>query len=324
MRALLCREFGPPERLVVEDVPAPTPAAGQVVVRVKAAGVNFPDSLIIQNKYQIKATPPFSPGGEFAGIVEKVGEGATRFAVGEAVIGFTGWGAFAEEIVVAQEHLVPMPEGMPFEVAGAFLMTYGTCYHALEDRAQVKPGETVLVLGAAGGIGIASIEVAKAMGARVIAAAASADKLRTCTAHGADETIDYEAEDLRSRIDALTGKQGVDVVVDPVGGRFADPAFRSLRWRGRYLVVGFASGEIPKLPLNLPLLKGASIAGVFWGSFLRREPVAAENDVRDLAALYRAGKIAPLISGRYSLEQAPEAIRALSLRKVQGKVIVLP
>ena len=324
MRAVLCKQFGLPETLVVEAVPALLPAAGEVVVRVKAAGVNFPDSLIIQNKYQIKAPLPFSPGGEFAGVISAVGEDVARFAVGQAVIGFTGWGAFAEEIAVTQDRLIPMPEGMPFDIAGSFLMTYGTCYHALKDRAQLAPGETVLVLGAAGGIGIAAVEIAKALGARVIAAASSADKLRTCIAHGADEAIDYQTEDLRERINALTGKQGVNVVVDPVGGSFSEPAFRSVGWRGRFLVVGFAGGEIPKIPLNLPLVKGSSIVGVFWGDFLRREPEGSERDLEDLVALYRAGKIKPLVSGRYSLDKTSDALYALIQRKVQGKNIIVP
>ena len=324
MRAVLCKQFGPPETLVVEDVPAMRPSAGEVVVRVKAAGVNFPDSLIIQNKYQIKAPLPFSPGGEFAGVISAVGEDFARFAVGQAVIGFTGWGAFAEEIAVPEDRLIPMPEDMPFDIAGSFLMTYGTCYHALTDRAQLAPGETVLVLGAAGGIGMAAVELAKALGARVIAAASSPEKLRTCVAHGADETIDYQTEDLRERLKALTGARGVDVVVDPVGGSFSEPAFRSVAWRGRFLVVGFAGGEIPKIPLNLPLLKGSSIVGVFWGDFLRREPANSERDLKDLVALYRAGKIKPLVSGRYRLEETRDALNALMQRKVQGKIVVVP
>lgn len=324
MRAVLCKQFGPPETLVVEDVPSLTPAAGAAVVRVKAAGVNFPDSLIIQNKYQIKAPPPFSPGGEFAGVIVAVGEGVTRFRVGQSVIGFTGWGAFAEEIAVAQDRLIPMPEGMPFDIAGSFLMTYGTCYHALKDRALLVAGETVLVLGAAGGIGIAAVEIAKALGARVIAAASSPDKLRTCRAHGADETIDYQTEDLRERLKVLTAGRGVDVVVDPVGGNFSEPALRSVGWRGRFLVVGFAGGEIAKIPLNLPLLKGSSIVGVFWGDFLRREPAHGERDLKELVELYRAGKIKPLVSGRYRLEQTADALHALMERKVQGKIVIMP
>ena len=324
MRAVLCKAFGPPESLVVEDLPSLQPAPGEVVVKVAAAGVNFPDSLIIQDKYQIKAPLPFSPGSEFAGTISAVGGGVTRFVVGQSVIGFTGWGAFAEEIAVPQDRLIPMPEGMPFEIAGSFLMTYGTCCHALKDRAQLAPGETVLVLGAAGGIGIAAVEIAKAMGARVIAAASSDDKLRTCVEHGADETINYQTEDMRDRLKALTGGRGVDVVVDPVGGSFSEPAFRSVGWRGRFLVVGFAGGDIPKIPLNLPLVKGSSIVGVFWGDFLRREPANGERDLKELVALYRAGKIKPLVSGRYTLEQTKDALNALMQRKVQGKIVVIP
>jgi len=324
MRAVLCKQFGPPETLVVENVPALRPAAGEVVVQVKAAGVNFPDSLIIQNKYQLKPPLPFSPGGEFAGVVSAVGDGVTRFAVGQAVIGWTGWGAFAEEIAVAQDHVIPMPEDMPFDVAGSFLMTYGTCYHALKHRGQLAPGETVLVLGAAGGIGMAAVEIAKALGGRVIAAASSADKLRACVAHGADDTIDYQTEDLRERLKALTGGRGVDVVCDPVGGRYSEPALRSMAWRGRFLVVGFAGGEIPKIALNLPLLKGCSIVGVFWGEFVRREPKNSERDLEDLVALYRAGKIRPFVSGRYALEHTSDALYALMQRKVQGKIVIVP
>jgi NADPH2:quinone reductase len=323
MRALLCRQFGPPETLVVDEVPVPQPGQGEVRVRVKAAGVNFPDALIIQNKYQFKPPLPFSPGGELAGVVDAVGAGVTRFQPGEAVIGFMGWGAFAEQTLVPQDRLIPMPEGMPFEIAGSFLMTYGTCYHALKDRGQVAAGETVLVLGAAGGIGIAAIEIAKALGARVIAAASSATKLRTCREHGADETIDYQSEDLRERLKAFC-PSGVDVVCDPVGGSFSEPALRGTAWRGRYLVIGFAGGEIPKIPLNLPLLKGCSIVGVFWGDFLRREPAHGERDVRELIALYRAGKVRPLVSARYALDQSAAALRALMERKVEGKVVVVP
>ena len=324
MRAVMCRRFGPPETLAVEEVPSPVPGPGDVRVHVKAAGVNFPDALIIQDKYQSKPPLPFSPGGELAGVVDAVGEGAARFAPGQRVIGFTGWGAFAEQALVPQDRLIPMPEDMPFEIAGSFLMTYGTCYHALKDRGQLAAGEMVLVLGAAGGIGIAAIEIAKALGGRVIAAASSADKLRTCREHGADEAIDYQSEDLRERLKALTGGRGVDVVCDPVGGRFSELALRSTAWRGRFLVVGFAGGEIPKIPLNLALLKGCSIVGVFWGDFLRREPANSERDIHELVALYRAGRIRPLVSARYALEQTADALNALKERKVQGKVIVVP
>ena len=324
MKALRCSQHGGPELLTVEDIAAPVPKAGEVLVNVKAAGINFPDALIIQNKYQFKPALPFTPGGELAGVVAAVGDGVTRVRVGDAVIGFTGWGAFAEQAVLPAEGLVPMPEGMPFEIAGSFLMTYGTSWHALKDRAQLQAGETVLVLGAAGGIGIAAIEIAKALGARVIAAASSAEKLKICRAKGADETIDYVREDLRERLKALTGGRGVDVVCDPVGGKFTEPALRSLAWRGRLLVIGFADGEIPRLPLNLPLLKGCAIVGVFWGDFLKREPDAAAADLRELSRLYAQSSIAPLVSLRCPLEGAGGAIEALMKRQVMGKVVVLP
>ena len=324
MKALICREYGPPENLRVQDMPDLRPGPGEVVLRVRAAGVNFPDALIVQNLYQFKPTPPFSPGGETAGEVLAVGEGVQRVKVGDKVIALTIWGGFAEQVLAKQEQVIPMPEGLSFEVAGSLLLTYGTCLHALRDRAALKPGETVLVLGAAGGIGIATIELAKAMGARVIAAASSAEKLATCRAQGADELINYREQNLRDEIKRLTGGQGVDVVMDPVGGDYAEPALRSMAWRGRYLVVGFTDGQIPRLPLNLVLLKGCAIVGVFWGDFIRREPQAAQTDLHDLVDLLRQGKIKPLISGRYSLEQASQAILELSQRRAQGKLIVLP
>ena len=324
MRAVRCNQYGLPETLVVEEIASPVPQAGEVLVSVKAAGVNFPDSLIIQNKYQIKPSLPFSPGGELAGVIKAVGEGVTRYSVGQSVIGFTGFGAFAEEAIVQQDNLVLMPAGMPFEIAGTFLMTYGTTYHALHDRAQLAAGETVLVLGAAGGIGIAAIEVAKALGARVIAAASSDEKLGICKQHGADETINYLTEDLRDRLKQLTQGRGVDVVCDPVGGRYSELALRSMAWRGRFLVVGFADGDIPKLPLNLPLLKGCSVLGVFWGDYIRREPQKAQADLAELVALYGAGKIKPLVSGSYTLEGVGDALNALMQRKVSGKIVVLP
>lgn len=324
MKALICREYGPPENLRVQDMPNPRPGPGEVVIRVRAAGVNFPDALIVQNLYQFKPTPPFSPGGETAGEVLAVGEGVNRVKVGEKVIALTLWGGFAEQVLAKQDQVIPMPEGLSYEVAGSLLLTYGTCIHALRDRADLQPGQTVLVLGAAGGIGIAAIELAKALGSRVIAAASSAEKLATCRAQGADEVINYREQNLRDEIKRLTGGQGVDVVVDPVGGDYAEQALRSMAWRGRYLVVGFTDGQIPRLPLNLVLLKGCAIVGVFWGDFIRREPQAAGNDLRDLVELLHQGKIKPLISGRYSLERATEAIVELSRRRAQGKLIVLP
>ena len=324
MKALICREYGPPENLSVQDMPDLQPGAGEVVVRVRAAGVNFPDALIVQNLYQFKPTPPFSPGGETAGEVLAIGEGVKRVKVGDRVIALTIWGGFAEQVLAKQEQVMPMPEGLSFEVAGSLLLTYGTCLHALRDRAQLQPGQTVLVLGAAGGIGIATIELAKAMGARVIAAASTAEKLATCRAQGADEVINYREQNLRDEVKRLTGGRGVDVVMDPVGGEYAEQALRSMAWRGRYLVVGFTDGQIPRLPLNLVLLKGCAIVGVFWGDFIQREPQAAQVDLRDLIQMLAQGQIKPLISGRYSLQEAPQAILELSQRRAQGKLIVLP
>ena len=324
MKAVRCMRHGPPEALVVQDIETPVPQTGEVLVEVKAAGVNFPDTLIIQDKYQFKPALPFTPGGELAGVVSAVGDGVTRFRPGQSVIGFTGWGAFAEQAIVRQEQLVPMPPGMPFDVAGSFLMTYGTCLHALKDRAQLQPDETVFVLGAAGGIGMATIDLAKALGAKVIAAASSAEKLRACLAAGADAAIDYGKEDLRERLKTLTGGKGVDVVCDPVGGKYSELALRSTAWRGRFLVVGFADGEIPRIPLNLALLKGCSIVGVFWGDFLKREPANAERDVRELVGMVLSGKIKPLVSARYALEETPKALAAIMRREVQGKVVIEP
>lgn len=324
MKALICHAFGPIDQLRVKDVPDLVPGPGEVVLRVRAAGVNFPDALIVQNLYQFKPTPPFSPGGESAGEVLAVGEGVTRFKVGDAAIALTIWGGFAEQVRVREDQLFALPQGMPYEVAGALLLTYGTCLHALRDRAQLQAGQTVLVLGAAGGIGTATIELAKSMGARVIAAASTAEKLALCRSLGADECINYREQNLRDELKRLTDGQGVDVVMDPVGGDLAELALRSMAWRGRYLVVGFADGQIPRLPLNLVLLKGCAIVGVFWGDFIRREPAAAAQDLQDLVALYREERIQPLISGRFSLQDAPQAIAALAERRAQGKLIVLP
>jgi NADPH2:quinone reductase len=324
MRALLCKEWGPPSSLVVEEVADLVPADHEVIVRVHAAGVNFPDTLIIQNKYQFKPERPFSPGGECAGVILAVGAKVKHVQPGLRVIAFTGHGAFAEQVRVDARTLVPVPEGVDFVVASAFVMTYATSYHALADRARLAAGETLLVLGASGGVGLAAIEIGKALGARVIAAASSAAKLAVCKAHGADELIDYEAEDLRERVKALTGGKGVDVVYDPVGGRYTEPALRSLAWRGRLLVVGFAAGDIPQLPANLPLLKGADIVGVFWGDYARREPGKLMGDLQQLFGWLREGKLRPLIAGTYPLERAAEALTALMERRVSGKLVVTP
>jgi len=322
MKAVLCKQYGPPSSLVVEEVPAPEPAAGQVLVEVHAAGVNFPDSLIIQGKYQFKPDLPFSPGAEVAGTVKKVGAGVTGLGVGDRVIAATTWGGYAQQVVAQAERVFRMPDGMEFETAAGFLIAYGTSHHALKDRGELKPGETVLVLGAAGGVGLAAVEIAKAMGARVIAAASSADKLTVCREHGADETIDYASEDLRERIKSITGGRGVDVVYDPVGGALSEQALRSMAWRGRFLVVGFAAGPIPSIPLNLTLLKGCAIVGVFWGAFVRNEPQRNEEEMRELVGWVREGKLRPRISGVYPLERCAEALQRVMDRQVTGKIVL--
>ena len=324
MKAVLCRQHGLPDTLELAELPSPEPGPGQVLVTVKAAGVNFPDTLIIQNKYQFKPALPFSPGGEMAGTIKALGADVKGYAVGQDVIGFTGWGAFAEEVVVDAIKLIPIPPGVPYDIAASFVMTYGTSYHALKDRAALQPGETLLVLGAAGGVGLAAVELGKALGARVIAAASSDEKLAVCREHGADETINYATDDLRERLKVLTDGKGVDVVYDPVGGGYSEPALRSMAWRGRFLVVGFANGEIPKIPLNLTLLKGSSIVGVFWGDYARREPKSNAKDLMELVGMMQAGTIKPLISARYPFAQAAEALNAVMARKVTGKIVLVP
>lgn len=324
MKALLCKEHGPPEKLVVEEVADPKPGKKQVVLDVEAASVNFPDVLIIQNLYQFKPELPFSAGGECAGVVREVGEGVKHLKPGDRVIAATGWGAFAERVCVDAQMVIPMPDKLDFVTASAFVMTYATSYHALVDRAALQEGETLLVLGASGGVGLSAIEIGKVLGARVIACASTDEKLAVCKEHGADELINYESEDLKARVKELTGGKGVDVVYDPVGGPFSEIALRSTGWRGRFLVIGFANGEIPKIPLNLTLLKGCSIVGVFWGDYTAREP---ENNVKDLFKLFewlQAGKLKPHIAGTYSLEEGPAAIRQLMDRKVSGKIVITP
>jgi NADPH2:quinone reductase len=322
MKAVLCKAYGPPESLVVEDVVSPDPGPGEVVVSVKAASVNFPDVLIIQNKYQFKPQLPFSPGSEVAGIVKAIGDGVTGVNPGDRVMAFTTYGAFAEEVKTEAKRLLPLPPGMDFTHAAAFGLTYATSDHALRDRGQVAAGETLLVLGAAGGVGLAAIEIGKALGARVIAAASTDDKLTVCREHGADDTINYVADDLRDRIKSVTDGRGVDVVYDPVGGAYTEPALRSLAWRGRLLVVGFAAGEIPKIPLNLTLLKGCSIVGVFWGEFTRREPQRFAESMQQLGRWYGDGKLKPHVSQTYPLERAADALTAMANRQVKGKVVL--
>jgi NADPH2:quinone reductase len=324
MKAIVCKSWGLPDTLVVEELRDVDPGPGQVAIDVKAAGVNFPDVLIIQNKYQFKPELPFTPGSELAGVVRAVGDGVTQYKAGDKVIAFIGQGAFAQQVLAPQQAVMPMPPGMDFDIAAAITLTYGTSHHAVVDRAQLKAGETMLVLGAAGGVGLAAIEIGKALGARVIAAASSAEKLAVCTAHGADAVINYSTEDLREAVKAATDGKGPDVIYDPVGGIYAEPAFRSIGWRGRYLVVGFANGEIPRLPLNLMLLKGASLVGVFWGDFAKREPKANLAGMRQLMGWLAEGKIKPHISARYALADTAKALNDMAARKVTGKVVILP
>jgi NADPH2:quinone reductase len=322
VKAVLCKAFGPPESLVVEDVPSPIPGPGEVVISVKAASVNFPDVLIIQNKYQFKPALPFSPGSEAAGVVKDVGDGVTSVKPGDRVMAFTTYGAFAEEVRTEARRLLPIASGMDDVTAAAFVLAYGTADHALRDRGLLQAGETLLVLGAAGGVGIAAVEIGKAVGARVIACASTSDKLAVCRDHGADATIDYTTDDLRERIKDLTDGKGVDVVFDPVGGRYTEPALRSTAWRGRVLIVGFAAGDIPAIPLNLVLLKGCSIAGVFWGEFARREPERFSDSMRCLERWYTERKIRPYVSATFPLERAADALRLMAARQVTGKVVL--
>lgn len=319
MRTLRCHAYGPPESLRLDEVPEPAVGPGQVRIDVHACGVNFPDTLIVQGLYQFKPPFPFAPGGEVAGVVDAVGEGVTRFAPGDRVFGLTGWGGFAERIVLGEDPLVPVPEGMPLDVAAAFTMAYGTSLYALVDRAHLREGETLLVLGAAGGVGLAAVEIGKAMGARVIAAASTPEKLAVCREHGADETVNYVEDDLKAAVKALGG---ADVVYDPVGGTHAEPALRAIQWEGRYLVIGFAAGDIPSIPLNLVLLKGCSLVGVFWGAFTAREPERNREHLERLIGWYRDGTIRPHLSQRYPLEEAPRALRDLMDRKVVGKAVI--
>lgn len=323
MKAVLCKAFGPAENLVVEDLDSPQIKKGEVLLDVHAAGVNFPDTLIIEGKYQFKPPFPFSPGGEAAGVVAAVGEKISHLKVGDRVMALTGWGSFAEQVAVSGQNVLPIPEEMDFTTAAAFSMTYGTSMHALKQRANLQPGETLLVLGASGGVGLAAVEIGKAMGARVIAAASTNEKLEIARKAGADELINYSEASLRERLKELTDGQGVDVIYDPVGGKLFEEAFRSIAWNGRMLVVGFAAGgEIPALPANLPLLKGASLIGVFWGAFAQRQPQDNAANFKQLFAWYAEGKLRPLVSQTFALEQAAEAIDTLGQRKAVGKLVV--
>lgn len=322
MQAWICDTPTGPDALTWKDVPTPEPQAGEVRVAIRAASLNFPDLLIVQNKYQVKPPLPFVPGSEYAGVVDAVGAGVTHLKVGEPVAAFGGMGGFATHACVNAQLVMPLPQGFAFDDAAAFICTYGTSHHALVDRAALKAGETVLVLGAAGGVGTAAIQIAKAVGAKVIAAASSDDKCALCKELGADETINYTTTNIRDALKALTGGKGPDVVYDPVGGDLAEPVFRSIAWRGRYLVIGFAQGAIPALPLNLALLKGASLVGVFWGEFARREPKDNARALAQLAGWYAEGRIKPVIDRTLPMPELKAAFQRMGSRQVRGKLVM--
>ncbi len=322
MKAIVCEKFGPPSDLKLEELESPKPKAKEVVVSVKACGVNFPDTLIIQGLYQFKPELPFTPGSDIAGIVKEVGAEISHLKPGDEVFGFVMHGGYAEEAVVPGSACFKKPPMMNFPVAASFMMAYGTSYHALKDRAQLKKGETLLILGASGGVGLAAVELGKLMGAKVIAAASTDEKLQLCKAFGADEVINYTKEDLKSRSKELTNGKGIDVVYDPVGGDYSEAAIRAMAWEGRYLVVGFAAGEIPKIPLNLALLKGCAIVGVFWGSFAMKTPKKNMENTMQLMQWYGAGKLKPHIHKIYPLKDTSKALEAMMQRKVRGKVVI--
>lgn len=322
MRALVCKEFGPLDTLRVEEVPSPVAGPGEVLIDVAAASVNFPDALMVQGKYQVKPPLPFIAGAELAGTVVAVGEGVPQSRVGTAVVGIPGRGAFAEQVAVKASAAFPLDADIDKGAAAALPMIYGTAYHGLLDRAQLQPGETLLVLGAGGGVGLAAVELGKTMGATVIAAASTQEKLDAAASRGASHLINYSTEDLRARLKEITGDKGVDVVCDPVGGPHSEPAFRSTGWRGRHLVIGFAAGDIPRMPLNLTLLKGSALVGVFWGDFMRREPQRAAGEMTQLLAWLREKRIRPLVTRSYPLEAARDALAAVYERKVTGKLLI--
>ncbi len=323
MHAWICDNPTGVDALTWKEVPTPQPKAGEVLVEIKAASLNFPDLLIVQNKYQMKPPLPFVPGSEYAGVVHAVGEGVKHLQVGQSVACLSGTGGFGTHTLAPAALCMPLPPGFPHVDAAAFIMIYATSWHALVDRAQLKAGETVLVLGAAGGVGTAAIQIARAAGARVIAAASTDEKCALCQSIGADATINYTRSNLRDEIKALTGGKGPDVIYDPVGGDFTEPAFRSIAWRGRYLVVGFASGPIPALPLNLPLLKGASIVGVFWGDYAKREPDANAAMMRELATWYAQGKVKPVIDRTMPMAELKAAYAHMGSRGVMGKLVMV-
>jgi NADPH2:quinone reductase len=322
MKAIQCVEWGGPEKLRLAECPMPVPAAGEVRIRVEAAGVNFPDALIIQRKYQLQPPLPFVPGTEVAGTIDAVGEGVARLRPGERVVAFVGIGGFAEYVCASQAQVAPLPPGVDAAVAAGFTLTYATSQHALAERGQLKAGESLLVLGAGGGVGLAAVELGKLAGARVIAAASSKDKLDAARSCGADEAIDYAQSDLRETVKSLTGGRGVDVVYDPVGGAYTAAALRTLAWRGRLLVIGFAAGEIPQIPANLLLLKEVSAVGVYWGEFAKRDPAGNRRLLTQLFGWLAQGRLRPLVSRRYPLADAPTALQDLLARRTVGKLVL--
>jgi NADPH2:quinone reductase len=324
MKALLCTRYGTPDDLEIADLPVPDPAPGEALVRIAAASLNFFDTLIIAGKYQFKPSPPFSPAAEFAGTVEKLGDGVTSFKVGERVLGYMTYGAARERVAVSAEKLIKIPDALDFDRAAGICITYGTTLHALKDRAALKPGEALAVLGASGGVGLAAIELGKIMGARVIACASSDEKLAFAREHGADEVVNYAKEDIKEALRRVTGGRGADVIYDPVGGPYSEPALRAIAWQGRFLVVGFAAGEIPKLPLNLVLLKGCDVRGVFWGAFIERDPQGHRANTRQLVDWCVQGKISSHVHAVYPLAEGRAALKAIAARQVMGKVILRP
>lgn len=322
MKAVLCKAFGPPENLSFEEVESLKPQKGEVVIGTVAAAVNFPDLLVIQDKYQFKPKLPFSPGGEVAGVILAVGEGVTSLAVGDRVVAWAPFGCFAEEVVFPEAHVIKIPDALDLVTASTLLIAYGTTHHALVDRAHLKAGETLVVLGAAGGVGLAAIEMGRLLGARVIACASSDEKLEVCRAKGAHEVINYAREDLKERLKAIA-PEGVDVIYDPVGGPYAEAALRAIGWKGRYLVIGFAAGDIPRIPLNLVLLKGCQIVGVFWGAFTTREATRYREGLAEVFEWIVQKKLVPHIDARYPLAEAPKALLAMAERKVKGKIVLV-
>ena len=322
MKAVVCKAWGPPESLVIEDRPPLEAGPGKVVVSVKAASVKFSDTLVIQNKYQTKPELPFIPGSEVTGVLKSIGAGVEGWKVGDRVSAQTTYGGYAEEVIAEPGRLAAIPESIDFASATGLSSTYGTSYYALTDRGQLRAGETLLVLGAAGGVGLAAVEIGKVLGARVIACASSEEKLAVCREHGADETINYVSEDMRARVKAITKGNGVDVIYDPVGGPYSELALRDMAWGGRHLVIGFTAGDIPRIPLNLPLIKGCSIVGVWIGAFSKRDPARHRAHAVEIWKCFAEGKIKPHISGKYPLERAADALNALMARKVAGKVVL--